>query len=230
MGPGHPERALSGEDNTEAATVKRITPMETHMDSRFWDERYDTADMIWTTDANRFLVEIAGGLEPGRALDLACGEGRNTVWLAERGWTATGVDFSPVGLAKASRLAEARGVEITLLEADATTWRPAPQSYDLVCVLYLQLASPAREAALEAALEALCPGGTLLVVAHDVENIIHGVGGPQDPSVCYSAEGVVNILGDLTVLEAGPRNRPVTGVGGDVATAIDTVVVARRPH
>lgn len=66
-----------------------------------WDERYGTAELIWKADPNRFLVEELEGLAPGRALDIACGEGRNAIWLASMGWEVTGVDFSAVGLAKA---------------------------------------------------------------------------------------------------------------------------------
>jgi 2-polyprenyl-3-methyl-5-hydroxy-6-metoxy-1,4-benzoquinol methylase len=75
-----------------------------------WDERYGGGELVWTSTANEFLVSEVADLPAGRAVDLACGEGRNAVWLAERGWKVTGVDFSPVGLAKAQRLAEARQV------------------------------------------------------------------------------------------------------------------------
>ena len=70
------------------------------MDSEGWDRRYQGRDLVWTSEANRFLIQEAAGLPPGRALDLACGEGRNAIWLAERGWTVTGVDFSKVGLGR----------------------------------------------------------------------------------------------------------------------------------
>ena len=198
------------------------------MDSRFWDERYATTELIWTAEANRFLVEVANELTPGRALDLACGEGRNTVWLAEQGWEATGADFSPIGLAKAAKLAESRGVSVNLMVADATIWRPKIQGFDLVAVLYLQLPSPQREIALRSAIEAVAPGGTFLVVAHDVLNITDGVGGPQDPSVCYSADGVNDLLGGFEIIESGVRTRPVKTPEG-AKDALDTVVVARKP-
>lgn len=79
-------------------------------DSAGWDRRYAGSELVWTSEANRFLAAEAEGLAVGRALDLACGEGRNAVWLAQRGWQVTGVDFSQVGLDKAARLAEQRGV------------------------------------------------------------------------------------------------------------------------
>lgn len=88
------------------------------MDKDAWNERYGTEELIWRADPNRFLVEEVEDLKPGRALDLACGEGRNAVWLASKGWDVVGVDFSSAGLAKARRLAADRGVEVEWVEAE----------------------------------------------------------------------------------------------------------------
>ena len=197
------------------------------MDAADWDERYAQPGLMWSDTPNEFLVEFAAHLTPGRALDLAGGEGRSSVWLAERGWDATCVDFSAVGLIKAEELAASRGVNISTVEADASTWR-CEDPFDLVVVLYLQLTEPARTRALEAAVASVAPGGTLLVVAHDVDNVTRGVGGPGDPAVCYRAEDVTAVLQGFDVVEAGQRMRAVTTSGGP-AVAIDTVVVARRP-
>ncbi len=87
------------------------------MDSQQWDERYASSEFTWSTEPNQFVAAELAGLPPGRALDLAAGEGRNTVWLAERGWHVTAVDFSRVGLEKGRRLGAARGVD-----ADQVTW------------------------------------------------------------------------------------------------------------
>ena len=197
------------------------------MDAADWDERYAGRELVWTDRANEFLVEFTRSLSPGRSLDLAGGEGRSSVWLAERGWDATCVDFSPVGLDKAANLAAARGVTVTTIEADATSWRCEDQ-FDLVVMLYLQLPEPGRTRALEAAVASVAPGGTLVVVAHDIENVTSGHGGPQDPSVCYQPDDVTMVLGDLETIEAGRRIRVVSTPEGP-AEAIDTVVVARRP-
>ena len=93
------------------------------MDRGDWNERYSGSELLWTATPNRFLVAEASGLEPGRALDLACGEGRNAVWLVERGWQVTGVDFSDVAIEKARELAAARGVEGEWLAADLADYR-----------------------------------------------------------------------------------------------------------
>ena len=197
------------------------------MDAADWDERYAQPGLMWSDTPNEFLVEFAAHLTPGRALDLAGGEGRSSVWLAERGWDATCVDFSAVGLIKAEELAASRGVNISTVEADASSWR-CEDPFDLVVMLYLQLPQPARTRALEAATGSVAPGGTILVVAHDVDNVTEGFGGPSDPATCYRAVDVTAVLGGLEIIEAGQRRRSVTTSDGP-ATAIDTVVVARRP-
>lgn len=201
------------------------------MDADAWDERYRASDYVWTTEPNRFLPGLVDGLRPGRAVDLACGEGRNAVWLATQGWDVTGVDISSVGLEKAARLASDAGVTCSWVLGDATTWQP-DRAVDLVVVLYLQLPADQRRAALRGAAAALAPGGSLVVVAHDLENLIHGVGGPQDASVLYTPDDVVaDLAGGGTPVVVGRAERlrrPVRTDDGD-REAIDCCVVARRP-
>lgn len=210
------------------------------MDSRTWDERYAGSELVWTSEPNRFLVAETGGppagpgetggLPAGRALDLACGEGRNAVWLAQRGWTVTGVDFSAAGLAKAQRLAESRGVRAEWVHADLVEYRPAVRAFELVIVFYLQVAPRTRSPVLAAAADAVAAGGMFLLVAHDSSNIAEGHGGPQDPAVLYTAEDVVADLGgsELTVERAERVPRPVATPQGE-GIALDALVRARRP-
>ena len=194
------------------------------MDSREWDERYAAAELIWTAEPNRFVVQELAGLPPGRALDLAAGEGRNAVWLAERGWTVTAVDFSAVGLDKARRIAAERGATADWVLADVLDYAPEPGTYDLVLIAYLQLPGEQAAAVLHGVVPALAPGGTLLFVAHDLANLTEGTGGPQDPAVLYTAEQIVAELDGLRVETAGPVRRPVDAD----RTAIDTLVRAVR--
>ncbi len=130
----------------------------TMSDAASWDERYGAAEFVWSTQPNRFLPPAVEGLTPGRALDLACGEGRNAVWLATQGWDATGVDFSATGLEKAARLAETNNVTVDWICADVTNWEPAAP-FDLVVVFYLQLPERQRSAAFGSAARTLAPGG-----------------------------------------------------------------------
>ncbi len=107
---------------------------------------------------NRFLVSEVDGIEPGRALDLACGAGRNAIWLAEQGWRVTGVDFSTVALAEARRLAAERRVAVEWVQADLVSDALPDGPFDLVVVLYLQLPAVERRLVLERAAQAVAPG------------------------------------------------------------------------
>ena len=161
------------------------------MDAHDWDERYAASELVWSAGPNRFVEAELADLPPGRALDLAAGEGRNAIWLARRGWEVTAADFSQVALDKGRRLAG--DTPVRWVCADATRWDER-SAYDLVVVAYLQLPAAERAAAVRAAYHALWPGGTLLVVAHDSTNLAEGTGGPQDPAVLYTAEDVLDDL------------------------------------
>ncbi len=198
------------------------------MNREHWDERYGTEELIWKAEPNRFLVEELDALAPGRALDVACGEGRNAVWLASKGWRVTGADFSRAGLAKAQRLATDRGVEVTWVEADVVEWQPPTASFDLVVVMYLHLPAEQRRRALAHAAAALAPGGVLLVVGHDTSNLLKGTGGPQDPAVLFTPEEIVEDLSGLRIERAEQVKRTVVSDAGET-TAIDALVRAVRP-
>jgi ubiquinone/menaquinone biosynthesis C-methylase UbiE len=193
-----------------------------------WNARYAQKELVWSAEPNRrFAAEVAA-LYPGRALDLACGEGRNAVWLAEQGWRVTGVDFSDAALAKAAELAASRGVEAEWVVADVLDYQPEQRSFDLVVLLYLQLARDEILHAVRTAAGAVAPGGTLVVLAHDTANVTRGYGGPKDAAVLYTAEDVVPALGDLVVERAEAVERTVALPDGE-AVAIDAFVRARRP-
>lgn len=196
------------------------------MNRKHWDERYAGAELVWSAEPNRFLVEQVADLSPGRALDVACGEGRNAIWLAEQGFETTGVDFSAVGLDKARRLAAARGVEVSFVEADVVSFTPPQASFDLVILMYLQLGRDDMGRVLGHLERALAPGGVLLVVGHDTLNLTEGAGGPQDPAVLYSPDDLVGALGDLEIERAERVRRPI---GDGARVAVDALVRARRP-
>ena len=200
------------------------------MDRQQWDARYSGPELVWTSTPNQYLVAEVAGARPGRAVDLACGEGRNAVWLAEQGWGVTAVDFSPVGLAKGRLLAGERNVEITRVASAAQEWTPPPEGFDLVAVFYLQLPQPERTVALKVAASAVAPGGTLLVVAHDVNNLTKGFGGPTNAEVLYRVTEVTQVAeaGGLTLQRAEQVTRVVQSDSGP-REAIDTLVRVIRP-
>jgi SAM-dependent methyltransferase len=200
------------------------------VDSQQWDERYSGTEMVWTTRPNQFVAAELADLPPGRALDLAAGEGRNTVWLAERGWQVTAVDFSRVGLEKGRKLSAARGVDearVDWIVADLRDFEPDRDFYDLVLIAYLQVSPALRATVMARAAAALAPGGTAFVVGHDLTNLTEGTGGPQDPDVLYTPEAVRAELPGLRVVRAERVHRTVERDGGP-ATAIDTLVRAVR--
>lgn len=201
----------------------------TAVDARAWDERYAAAELLWSAEPNRFLVEEVAGLAPGRALDLACGEGRNALWLADRGWRVVGVDFSAVALERARRMAAARRLAVEWVLADVRSWEPSAAGFDLVIVMYLHLPWQEMSGVLRRAAGWLVPGGTLLVVGHDTTNLTRGHGGPRDPAVLYGPDDVVGALGGLTVLRADRVVRRVETDQGP-RDAIDVLVRAVAPR
>ena len=195
-----------------------------------WNRRWAGEERAHASTApSRFLVAETSDLSPGTALDLACGAGRNAVWLAAHGWRVTGVDFSDVALRAARRLAAGSGVEVEWIEADVIAWPPPPRAWDLVCVLYLQLPASERRIVLARAAEAVRPDGTLLVVGHDLLNLTEGWGGPTQPEVLFTPDDVVAEIGSLEVVKA-QRVRRAVEEGGASHEAVDALVLARRPR
>ena len=201
------------------------------MDRQQWDARYSGAEFEWSMHPNQFLTAELDGTPPGRALDLAAGEGRNSVWLAARGWRVTAVDFSRVGLDKGRELSAQHGVgdgRVDWVVADLSEYTPARSAFDLVLIAYLQVGAALRGQVLAGAAAALVPGGTLLVVGHDLANLTEGVGGPSRPDVLYTPEAITAALPGLRILRA-ERVRRTVERDGEHAIAVDTLVRAERP-
>ncbi|MCU1578404.1 MAG: Methyltransferase type 11 [Rhodoglobus sp.] len=191
-----------------------------------WDDRYAEAaagkSSVWSLESNAWVAATVGGLDPGSAVDLGAGEGRNALWLASLGWEVTAVDFSAVGLETGASRAESLGLDIEWITADATDW-VSPTEVDLVVVAYLQLPADDLALALGNAVGYLAPGGTLAVIGHDLDNLTRGVGGPQDAAVLYTVDALLEIARDLDVIECRQFER-LTPKG----TAIDAILVARN--
>jgi SAM-dependent methyltransferase len=200
------------------------------MDATAWDARYAEKDLVWSSGPNAFVEGELAELAPGRALDLAGGEGRNAIWLAKRGWSVELVEFSRVALDKARKLAAHAGVEVVLTEADLAA-EPALEPADLVLMAYLQLPRDLSRRTTRLAASLVAPGGTLLIVAHAARNLTEGVGGPPDPEVLRSLDDVRDDLDTtgLTILKAEEPLRAVETDAG-VQHAIDLLVRAERPR
>jgi SAM-dependent methyltransferase len=187
-----------------------------------WDERY-AASQQWSTGPNALVAELVEGLQPGDAADLAAGEGRHALWLADLGWRVTAVDFSAVGL---DRGRQQPGAErVAWVPDDVLGWSAPEGSLDLVLVAYLHLPEDDTIGLLTRAVGWLRPGGRLLVLGHDVANIAEGVGGPQEPAILHSTERLAPVapLLDVDRLEQVRRETPA-------GTALDTLLWGRRPR
>ena len=210
-------------------TTRRVT-----VDAKAWDERYAAHDLVWSAEPNRFVAEIIGPLTPGHAVDLAAGEGRNAIWMVEQGWVVTASDFSPVAVERMRSLAADRLGDdlsrLTAVVADATQSAPGgPAAYDLALLCYLQLPADEWRQALRSAVEAVRPGGHVVVIGHAGRNLAEGWGGPSERTVLYDPEEVLDRAEGLpvTALQSGIRQRPVPTDDGE-RVALDTVVVLRR--
>lgn len=192
------------------------------MDAVEWDRRYAEARQ-WSVEPNRTAAELTAGLPPGRALDVAAGEGRMALWLAAAGWEVEAIDFSAVGLRRGQENAPP-GAQVMWRVEDVLTAELGSAEFDLVLVLYLHLPRASLVDVLARSAAAVRPGGHLLVLGHDRENLTRGVGGPQDPDLLYDPE----LLGGAAPgwqrsrLERIDRHT-------DSGTAVDTLLFAQRP-
>lgn len=204
-----------------------VTAWDAESARALWDQRYaDAGGDLWGKPPNRFVEQYLDGCPVGDVVDLACGDGRNAVWLAGRGHTVTGVDLSPVALEQVREQAHQLGVEISTLAADLTDWVPPVASFDVVIHSFLHLPQPHRSAVLRAAAAALRPGGMLVLVAHPVENLDRGTGGPPDPALLPT---VAEVRADLAGMDLEACELVERAVDGADRPAIDLVVVAHAP-
>ncbi len=198
------------------------------MNKEAWNERYSGGDLVWASAPNQFLVSEVSDLGPGKAVDLGCGEGRNAVWLAERGWDVTAVDFSETGIGKGREMAVARGTAVDWVVADLNEYEPAAATFDLVIDFYVHLPPDQRRSLTSKAASAVAPGGTVLIVGHDLTNLADGYGGPQDFAILQSPETIAPALSPLEVVKAERVTRIVENDEGRFE-AIDSLVRAESP-
>jgi cyclopropane fatty-acyl-phospholipid synthase-like methyltransferase len=155
-----------------------------------WQARFSVPDYIFGTEPNAFL-RAQGHLLPasGKVLSVADGEGRNGVWLAQKGLDVSSIDFSPNAVAKAQALARARGVTIKAECADLTTWPWPSAAFDVIVAIFIQFAGPAERSRMFAGIrQALKPGGLLLLQGYRPEQLQYKTGGPSQVENMYTRE------------------------------------------
>ena len=200
----------------------------------FWDERYASRSAVWSGEPNAQLVGEAGGLVPGSALDVGCGEGADAIWLAERGWQVSAVDFSGTALARGEARAREVGSEVARriewLRRDLNEWAPRRASYDLVSAQFMHVPSAQREHLFARLAAAVAPSGSLLIVGHHPSDLQTTARRPQMADVFYTATDVADSLDARmwTILTSASRERRASDPDGRLITIHDAVMRAQR--
>jgi len=190
-----------------------------------WDERYRAQPDLWTKEPNAVLAQFAGELEPGRALDVGAGDGRNAIWLATQGWNVTAIDLSTVALERAAERAAARGAQLECLVAD---WREhdfGETAFELVVVSFMHPQPDERQTLFERAERALVPGGHVFTVGVILAD--HGRRGPPDAERLYTVQRVKRALGGFELLHCEEHTYEQEHSSGR-REVTDVVAVGRR--
>lgn len=196
--------------------------------ARVWDERYRAPEFIFGTEPNAYLAAQRHWLQPGqRALAVADGEGRNSVWLAGLGLEVDAFDISSVAVDKARALAREAGVKVDYHVSDCDAWGWSAGAYDVVVAIFIQFADPALRSRLFARMRrALKPGGLLILQGYTPAQLELKTGGPGVPENLYTEEllrtefaalQIVDLDVYQAVLREGTRHAGPSALVGMVA-------------
>lgn len=166
-------------------------------DAAFWDERFSREDFVYGTEPNEFVAAMAARIPAGPVLCLAEGEGRNAVFLATRGHAVTAVDQSATGLAKARRLAAARGTSITTCVADLAAFPIEPAAWSGVVTTFGHLPPALRRTVFASAVRGLRPGGVFVLEAYTPAQLAYDTGGPRARELLMTADALREELAGL---------------------------------
>lgn len=204
--------------------------MTTSYGAEFWDQRYGNADgFVFGTEPNDFLRTVADRIPAGPVLCLAEGEGRNAVFLAQRGHAVTAVDLSAAGLGKARELAAQRGVTLATEVADLSRYAIKPGAWSGIVAIFMHLPPTLRRDVLARAADGLRPGGVFVMEAYTPAQLAFGTGGPKDAALLPTLALLRAELPGLEFVHAAELERDVIEGGGHTGRAAVVQVVARRP-
>lgn len=195
-----------------------------------WEARYATTEYVYGTSPNDFLVAEVARLPKGPVLCIADGEGRNSVWLAEQGFTVTSIDLSASAVAKAVALATTRGVSVDARVADASTFDLGRATWSAVVSVFAHMPPDVRADLHRRVVEALAPGGVMLLEAYTPDQVGRGTGGPQDPALCMTLDSLRTELHGLEETYSATLVRPV--IEGPLHSGDGSVVqyIATKTH
>lgn len=198
------------------------------MEAAFWDQRYAGEAYFYGEEPNAFVAAHAPLIPPGPVLCLAEGEGRNAVFLAERGHAVTAMDQSSVGLAKARQLAARRGVSLTTEVADLTTYTIQPGHWSGIVATFVHLPPPLRRQVHAAVVAGLQPGGVYLLEAYHPDQLQHGTGGPGNVDLLMTLADLRNELHGLELIHGRELTRSVLEGHAHTGLAAVVQIVARK--
>jgi SAM-dependent methyltransferase len=198
------------------------------MDAAFWNNRYAVAGHVYGEAPNAFVAEVAPQIPAGPVLCLAEGEGRNAVHLATLGHRVTAVDQSEVGLAKARRLAGARGVEIETVLADLANYSIATGAWAGIVATFAHLPPALRRRVHRDVMAGLQPGGVFVLEAYTSAQLAFGTGGPKSPERLMTLDGLREELSGLEFLIARELERDVIEGDGHTGRGAVVQILARR--
>lgn len=168
-----------------------------------WDQRFSQPDFLFGTEPNTYLERHRSLFSSGKkALAVADGEGRNSVWLAKQGVEVDAFDISAVGVAKARQLAQRASVVVNFSVSDCDSWAWQPQAYDYVLAIFIQFADPAMRQRLFAnMLKTLKPGGYLILQGYTPKQLTYNTGGPGLLENLYTEELLKSAFAELEIMD-----------------------------
>lgn len=171
--------------------------------AQHWNQRFQTDEYVFGTEPNLWLRDHAALLAPGqRALCVADGEGRNSVWLAQQGLVTDAFDFAENAVNKARRLAQQAGVTVHFELGDCDTWAWPGQTYDVVAAIFIQFADPdMRERIFANIKRTLKPGGLVILQGYGPKQMEYRTGGPGKLSHLYTLPLLRAAWEDFDILE-----------------------------
>ncbi len=219
---GRRERSQGGEQSMEEQHQHQHGHDHGH-GQQHWNERYASAPRLFNAEPDETLVELAGSLPPGRAIDLGAGEGRNALWLARKKWQVTAVDLSEVALGRLAAEAAEEGLDVDTVVGDVLEHLGRGGLYDLVVLAFIQWIPEERDKLLAAASAAVAPGGHLFLIGHHIASL--GKGGPPQPERLYTEESLKDAFPGLKLLRLDRQERAAGDIG---LPMVDIVAWAER--